>query len=337
MNDAGNNDVDKIRFRIKIYFVAAYVFMFLGSLFSSLDVSFLYIFFGAAVFFIFLALQKRLLASADFSSGNYRASWQKAPSPSIFDILSSIFKQKPSAGVPTSGVTQQRIMIIAVAVISSFFVMIFSIVLLVDNSSSNEEFPQYYMQQGDNYYSAGNMDSAYLSYKSAISINPDLPEAYYGIANIKVDADAFDSALYYYDKALSLDPSNMEAVYGKAWVFYNEEKHRNSLQELQYIFKNSDEPVAGAYLLAGDNYYVQKMYDSAMLFYEPAYRNGTRSKELLNIMAYIYDVKGETQKAIAFYQETLQYDSEMKDVNQRLGELLPGEEGAIYRAKASAP
>jgi hypothetical protein len=51
-------------------------------------------------------------------------------------------------------------------------------------------------------------------------------------------------------------------------------------------------------------------------------------------MAYIYDTKGEYNKAINLYQEALSYDSSVVDIYTRLGELLPGADGNPYRSKA---
>ena len=55
---------------------------------------------------------------------------------------------------------------------------------------------------------------------------------------------------------------------------------------------------------------------------------------LCHIMAYIYDTKGDYAKAISFYQEALSYDSSIVDIYQRLGELIPGDDGNFYRTKA---
>ena len=52
-------------------------------------------------------------------------------------------------------------------------------------------------------------------------------------------------------------------------------------------------------------------------------------------MAYIYDVQGNQEQAISFYQESLQYDTTMTDVYKQLGELIPGEQGNYYRVKAT--
>lgn len=52
-------------------------------------------------------------------------------------------------------------------------------------------------------------------------------------------------------------------------------------------------------------------------------------------MAYIYDTKGYTDTAIAFYKEALELDNTRTEIYARLGELVGGEEGSQYRQKAA--
>jgi hypothetical protein len=52
-------------------------------------------------------------------------------------------------------------------------------------------------------------------------------------------------------------------------------------------------------------------------------------------MAYIYDTKSQAQKAIPLYKEAISMDTTRTDIYRRLGELVPGEEGNLYRQKAA--
>ena len=72
-----------------------------------------------------------------------------------------------------------------------------------------------------------------------------------------------------------------------------------------------------------------------MRWYEEAYAKGYRSAGLSHVMAYIYDIKGETQKAIPLYKEAISYDTTRTEIYTRLGELIQGEEGNEYRQKAA--
>jgi hypothetical protein len=51
-------------------------------------------------------------------------------------------------------------------------------------------------------------------------------------------------------------------------------------------------------------------------------------------MGYIYDQRGDQEKAIHLYQEALNYDSTRVEIYNRLGELFPGLDGEQYRITA---
>lgn len=72
-----------------------------------------------------------------------------------------------------------------------------------------------------------------------------------------------------------------------------------------------------------------------MIWYTQAYESGYRSSALSYVLAFIYDEQGKTSEAINFYKEAIEYDSTIVDIYTRLGELIPGEEGNVYRAKAN--
>jgi len=88
-------------------------------------------------------------------------------------------------------------------------------------------------------------------------------------------------------------------------------------------------------LALGDCYYALDKYDDAIAWYENAYQNGgIRGSNLCYIMGYIYETKQDFKKAIELYQEALTYDDTIADIYQRLGRLIPGDEGNAYRARA---
>ena len=89
-------------------------------------------------------------------------------------------------------------------------------------------------------------------------------------------------------------------------------------------------------LLAGDTHYTQKNYDEALSYYEPAYENGARSRDLCWIMAWIYDEqKKDIAKAIPLYKEALTYDDTVVDIYTRLSQITQEPEAGEYRKKVA--
>ena len=82
-----------------------------------------------------------------------------------------------------------------------------------------------------------------------------------------------------------------------------------------------------AYLALGNNYYDQKKQDEAFPWYVKAYDAGVKDAFLSHVLAYLYDNKGNTVKAIPLYKEAVQLDSSRADIYPRLAELEPANAG----------
>ena len=173
-----------------------------------------------------------------------------------------------------------------------------------------------------------------MNYRRALQLDPEYTEAMVGYGNVLVARNERDSAILMFDKALEINPDYKEAAYLKALAFYDQKKYNDGIAVLTPLIETNTD-YYDAMLLLGDCYYTQNKYDEAIPWYENAYHNGgLRSRLLCHIMAYIYDTKGEYDKAIGLYQEALNYDSSIVDIYRRLGELIPGENGNFYRARA---
>jgi tetratricopeptide (TPR) repeat protein len=336
MSGAGNNEVHKALSRVKTYLIATFVMLFFMALLSSLGKAFIYIFTGLAFFFVFLAWQNWRGVSSHTHDSKHRRTTVSSQSP-FLEFVRAIFQAASAGGQSSSSMQDQskRIVGIAASFIGGVFLLILVIVVFSDGNDSNRSTPELETsgESGDALYSLGNYDAAYRAYKREIQTAQSPAQAYYGLGNVKSVLNESDSALYYYNKALQIDRNYFQAAYGKGILFFNQKDYRKSLEEVKYIINKTDQNVE-AYLLAADNHYYLQEYAAAINYYERAYNLGARSKELANIMAYIYDVNGDQQRAISFYKQTLGFDSAIVDVNRRLGELLPGEQGNIYRERA---
>ena len=337
MSSADDNRVQGSKSRMRIYFVLALISILLMAFLSSLGEAFIYIFSGLAIIFLFLAWQHWQATTGDDHSNRYNRSGTANDKQSFTEKMQSMRRSNAQTEMATSPSSAggKKVIMLASAFIGGVFVIIIAAVFFTGGNDSSESDNKFFLkQEGDAYYYQGEFDSAYVMYQRGIALDDQFVDGYYGIGRVKAGNKQYDSALYYYDRVLALAPERYEAAYGKAWVFYDQQNNSRSLQELRYIFNKTDE-YQDAFLLAGDNHYTTGQYDSAIMYYEGAYNLGSRSKELLNIMAYLYDVKGKQETAIAFYEETLQYDSTLLDVYKRLGELVQGEKGNYYRIKAA--
>jgi tetratricopeptide (TPR) repeat protein len=325
--EPGNNSGKRPR----RYFFIAFLFLFVLALLWSIDVSFIYFSLGGAVYFIFLGIRNSSpvgirSAKADSSQSQYnlaalRDTWKKIFSPGGRGKYKPANKHKTVA---------KKFVIVATAFIGFLFALIIIVAVFSEDHFSDAS---YYFNQGEGHYWEGRYDSAYWYYKKALREDPEYAEALVGYGNVLVIRNMKDSALMMYDQAIESNPDYSVAHYNRCWWYYNQRDYNQSILELK-LFLSGFPEYYDAMQLLGDNYYAKSQYDSALQWYDQAYQNNLRSRWLCHVMAYIYDTKGNTGKAIELYKEALKYDNSITDIYRRLGELIPGEEGNGYRTRA---
>jgi tetratricopeptide (TPR) repeat protein len=299
----------------KIFFLIAYAFFALAATLSALGSFFVYTGAGLGIFFAYLATARW------FRSSPVSFTWN--------NVRSTKSRYDEQFRNPVSASTRPVIIIVASAFAAVFLLIVMVIIFSDSNESENLSTTEIFRRRGEEFYYQQLYDSAEFFFRKTRGNS----EGLYWMGNVKAVTKSYDSALYFYNAALALDPGMSLAKYGRAWVYYDQELYDESTRLLRGLLRD-DPAYTDAYLLAGDAFYVRNEYDSALKYYEPAYASGARSATFLNILAYIHDTKGNSAKAISLYQETLEYDTTLTGVYQRLGELLPGEEGEEYRIRA---
>lgn len=303
------------------------------ALFSSVDASIVYIFLGISGFFFFLAIYNVQWTPRPFDQRK-RESFSASPKGSPpFEGLRQVFSQWRIKVDPSKPASRKAIMIIILVIVG--FVVILPILIAV-SSGDNSYDAGYFNTIAEQHFTTGQYDSSTYYYRRALQADPDSQEALIGYGKVLSTLNQNDSAIYYFDRTLSLNEGNAAAIYNKAWVYYQQQKYAEGTEMLANLMENNSD-YYDAMLLLGDFYYIQKEYDKAIPWYEKAYQDGgARSRMLCHIMAYIYDMEKNYDKAIPLYKEALSYDSTVVEIYERLGELLPGQEGNLYRVKGAA-
>lgn len=338
--DSDSNPNDKL-LKSKIYFIIGYIFLMAMALSWSVDNAIVYIFFGIAVFFLFLGFYSRP-AGKNFQEG-FRSTGNQASATSttFSDAFANVFQRsraaakagtKPFARTPTPEANRKLVGLVMAGIFIMFFIFFIGSVFFSSSGVSDDSVV--YFQTAEEYYWAGNYDSAYINYRQAWKANDRYIEAMVGYGKVLAIQNQQDSAMIMFDKALAIDPDYKDSSYNKAWTYFNRGNYAECIAVLLPVLeKNTD--YYEAMLLIGDSYYEQKQFDDAMNWYGTAYENaGIRTRALCHVMAYIFDTKGDYSRAIDLYKEALSYDSTVVDIYARLGELLPNEEGNYYRTQA---
>ncbi len=306
------------------------------AVFWSVDQSLFYLLVAIATFSLFKILQFRKTGQSSQSQTN-QPSFERTfesikPSQTwlFWQDVKEIFR-KDAAGPKTP--QQGKTFVMLVSFFIGFIFLITILVALFGGGSSGEDSSGYY-QQATDYYNNQQYDSAAYYYRLALIDDPENVELYFERGNAFLNSNNTDSALIMYDGALALNPEHQQAQYNKGYIYFNRKSYRQAIDETKKIIQYNP-GYTEAMLLIGDSFYNQSQLDSALRWYEGAYSNGYRSAMLSYLMAYIYDTKGETNRAINLYKEAMGQDSSIVDIYTRLGEMVPGEEGDWYRQKAA--
>lgn len=314
----------------KTWLIVFVVTLFTLAIFWSVDSSVLYVLLGVAAFSFYKILAHGKRKVDDDYEPSYREAYRQQK-PSFWDEVKKTFDNNPNAGHVNKQQRTQKLVsfIIAGSVGFIFFIIVLSAVFS-DNSPTAAEL----RGQGQSFYSQQQYDSAIYYYNLAIQTDSEDPDLYLERGNAFLNASKTDSALIDYNRVLELNPAYKEAFYNKGLIYYNRKQYRNSINEVKQAME-IDPTYTDGMLLIGDGFYNSSQLDSAMVWYEDAYSRGAKNAALCHIMAYVYDTKGDTQKAIPFYKEALALDPNRTEIYMRLGEIVGGEEGNQYRQKAA--
>lgn len=314
--------------KIKRYLLSAYFFLFLMALLWSVDASITMILFGLALACAAMGFTEWLKQRGSLFNSDWRTtSRSKHGYEKGFFSDSSKRQRKGQIKI------LQKPILMVTGVIFFLIGIIITASVLTNTVGYNES--SYYFDIANEHYSSGKYDSALVYYRRAIKADPEYADAYSGYGNVMTALDRNDSALIMYDRSLAIDPYHQQAIYGKADVWYSEGKYDNAIGILKPMLEDAPD-YWNAMLLMGDCYYAKKSLDEALVWYSNAYDNGgIRSHMLCYLMAYIHDTKGNYEQAVELYKEAIDYDNSVVAIYTRLGELLPGEDGDIYRKEAS--
>lgn len=322
--------------RSSLYFTIAWIFLYILALTWSIDPSFRSISLGAALSFLITGLWHRAKekpAQRKYDPyKDYQRARRTAPSSFSWSDIEKIFSRKHTTTAPPAKTAADRKLITGVLI---FIASIFGVITISVLFSMGDDPPAaspFFI--ADQYYGAGQYDSARMYYRQALREEPSNVDALLGYGNALSALDDPDSAIILYDQALAIKPDFDIAQYNKGWVSYRRKDYSQAITALKTLLERNP-AYYDAMQLLGDVYYEQHSYDEALPWYENAYSNGLRSNWLCHVMAYLYDVRGDTPRAIGLYQEALEYDSTITDIYRRLGELIPGDEGKHYRDRAN--
>ncbi|MBL7856657.1 MAG: tetratricopeptide repeat protein [Cyclobacteriaceae bacterium] len=317
----------------RIYFSTGVFFLFFLALVWSLDPAFVYFSLGGAAFFLYLWY--RNLPKEKDRESSYQQKSRKPPTYFHSDFSRAEFFstwRKRGADQPSrKPLSLGRLIVVVIWIVFGFLMWLFLF------SGWEDDFPEearYQYDRGQNFYYTGQYDSALLSYRKAIAVSPEYVDALAGYGNMLSAKGQRDSAIIIFDQALAIDPEHEIAQYYKTWLYYSSQDYSRALEIITPLVDQNPAYYDAVELKASVLYGLQR-YDEALPLFEIAYNAGNRSQWLCHVMAYLFDLKENTGRAIELYKEALTYDPYILTIHQRLGELMPGADGDAYRTEAA--
>ena len=155
------------------------------------------------------------------------------------------------------------------------------------------------------------------NFQKAIELNKKEPSGYFGTALTYRQEGNKEMAVSYFQKAVDLDPKNEE--YAGA---YDEFKNTLTASDLEKMATMTDVPKDVEYatlLAAGDKYYKNRNYKSAMSPYEKALAINPNNKELLLKLGNIYKNEKNLSKSGEYYRKAIALDDKYTDAWFNLG------------------
>jgi tetratricopeptide (TPR) repeat protein len=324
MDSQGPTEKNKAS-RLKIYRLLAIISLVLMALLWSLDDFFVYLFLGSAIYFFFLVYWNRPTQSSQEAHQGF--------SQGAYSEFEKTFSKKTKGRTASPEEQRKKAAIIISMVMFAVFMLLVSVIVIF-SADGDEEDESLMYQKASDFNNSGDYDSSKFYYRKVIAVNPDRTDALLEYGNVLLSEKAYDSALNYYEQAFAVNDTYWSAYYNHALTKYYQQNYDESRNEALDLYER-DPDYYDAAVLVGDNYYAQQSLDSAITWYEDGYDHGVRSAWLSHVMAYIYDTKSDTEKAVMLYKEAVQYDSSKTDACARLGELLPGSDGDVYRQLAN--
>ena len=319
--------------KAKLYFTIAIVLLFMLALMWSVDGSFFYLISGPIVFFFYLGFRNLPSKQSDTRYQNQERPRRSDNSPSLGDAFESFFKKNKTESTSDDAKSPQskfgKPFFVGCIAITMFFLFFISFIVSLFGSEDVS-----YYDVAEQYYNSRAFDSAYINYERASKEDEADDKPFIGMGNVAFEMNRFDSALVSYDHALVIDQENSEIQFKKGLILYYQKKYDQAVQTLTGLFEK-DPTYFDALQKLGDIYYDQKRFDEALKYYDQAYANGERNDWICYVTGYLYEMKGDTKKAIDLYKESLSYDSSEIDIYARLGTLLPGTDGDFFRREAN--
>ena len=138
----------------------------------------------------------------------------------------------------------------------------------------------------------GNYEEAAAWYEKSVEVAPDNSVAHMGLANTYFDLERYDEALTQYNELLRINPEDPEGHYGAGRVHFSLEEYTDAIDRLKQaeeLYKEQNSPyISDAQLLIGISYVMLEEYEQGRDYLEMAYPQMPDNSYLNYYLGYAY-------------------------------------------------
>ena len=156
--------------------------------------------------------------------------------------------------------------------------------------------------------------------KGIIASDPDITDAYFSIGNIYFQHQKFAAAVEYFKQVLGRKPDDSFAAINVALSYEGMGKYAEEEDfVLDYLNKGVQEPQL--YFLLGNMNFGRKKYDKAILYFEKCLSLNADSAASRNILAAIYIVKDDLNRAEQNLRQALELNPQLSNLHYNQAQI----------------
>jgi len=176
-----------------------------------------------------------------------------------------------------------------------------------------------YIQMGNAYFTAGEIDHAISAYSKAIEINPQEPWPYYNRGNVYISRGLYDAAIFDYSKAIEINPSDADFYLARGIAYSSKGEMDRALADYDKAIEINPK-YAEAYYNRGTIYlHVTEQFDLAIADYNKAIEINPKYADAYNNRGTAYYRKDQIDRAISDYNKAIEINPEYAEAYNNRG------------------
>lgn len=184
----------------------------------------------------------------------------------------------------------------------------------------DDEIAKAYFLKGMAYKYSNNLKFAKSSFQTTVELDPDYYHAFIQLGALSaLDNDPL--AVTYYQNALSINPKSVEALYHMAYFLQSNSDTLGACQAYEAIRDIDPNHTDALYNLGYIEFEIKKDTDKALAYFQEILKIRRSHSKALYMIGLCFETKGELDKAQSYYQESVESNPAFKLAKEGLNRI----------------